>query len=105
MNLAGTTCATRPAGPARRSRRSGPPGRPEPAALEGLERAERELRVRRAVLHLPHRQREVLTLRIDAELPFAEIAAALGVTENAAKVSFHHAVRRLRALVGEEDRK
>ncbi len=83
----------------------GTTGATEPAALEGLERAERELRVRRAVLHLPHRQREVLTLRIDAELPFAEIAAALGVTENAAKVSFHHAVRRLRALVGEEDRK
>ncbi len=71
---------------------------------EALERAERELRVRRAVLRLPRRQREVLTLRIDAELPFAELAAALGFSENAAKVSFHHAVRRLRELVGEEDR-
>lgn len=79
-------------------------GATEPAGTEPLERAEREVRVRRAVLRLPRRQREVLTLRIDAELPFAEIAAALGVTENAAKVSFHHAVRRLRALVGEEDR-
>jgi RNA polymerase sigma-70 factor (ECF subfamily) len=74
------------------------------AAPEALERAEREVKVRRAVLRLPGRQREVLTLRIDADLPFAEIAAALGITENAAKVSFHHAVRRLRELVGEEDR-
>lgn len=74
-----------------------------PAAHEAAVRAEREARVRRAVLALPRRQREVLTLRIDAELPFAEIAAALGTTENSAKVSFHHALRRLQALAGEEE--
>jgi RNA polymerase sigma-70 factor (ECF subfamily) len=79
-------------------------GATAPAAPEALERAEREVRVRRAVLRLPPRQREVLTLRIDAELPFGELAAALLISENAAKVSFHHAVRRLRELVGEEDR-
>jgi RNA polymerase sigma factor (sigma-70 family) len=73
------------------------------AAPAALERAERTARVRRAVLELPRRQREVLTLRLDAELPFSEIALALGITENAAKVNFHHATRRLRALV-EEDR-
>jgi RNA polymerase sigma-70 factor (ECF subfamily) len=67
-------------------------------------RREQEARMRRAVLDLPRRQREVLTLRIDAELPFAEIAAALGITENAAKVSFHHATRTLRARLAEEDR-
>jgi RNA polymerase sigma-70 factor, ECF subfamily len=67
-----------------------------------LERAERAARVRRAVLRLPRRQREVLTLRVDAELPFAEVAAALGISENAARVSFHHATRRLRALVEED---
>jgi RNA polymerase sigma-70 factor (ECF subfamily) len=61
--------------------------------------------MRGAVLRLPSRQREVLTLRVDAELPFAEIAAVLDVTENAAKVAFHHATRRLRAEFagGEED--
>jgi len=77
-------------------------GRP-PAAPEALEAAEREARVRRAVLRLPRRQREVLTLRVDAELSFGEIADALGVTENSARVSFHHALRRLRALVLEEE--
>lgn len=82
----------------------GPQAAAEPQAPEALERAEREVQVRRAVLRLPRRQREVLTLRIDAELPFSEIAAALGVTENAAKVSFHHATRRLRELVSEEER-
>jgi RNA polymerase sigma-70 factor, ECF subfamily len=73
-----------------------------PAPADALERAERAARLRREVLNLPRRQREVLTLRIDAELPFGEIADALGITENAAKVSFHHATRRLRlALEGD----
>lgn len=75
-----------------------------PDAREVLLHREAELRMRAAVLSLPPRQREVLTLRIDAELPFAEIALALGVTENAAKVSFHHATRALRAALAGEDR-
>jgi len=67
--------------------------------LAGLLDAERSARLRRAVLRLPRRQREVISLRLDAELPFSEIAGALGITENAAKVSFHHAAKRLRELV------
>ena len=75
----------------------------ETAAPEALERAEAAARMRRAALDLPRRQREVLLLRIDAELPFSEIAAALGTTENAAKVAFHLAVKRLRADLTRED--
>jgi RNA polymerase sigma-70 factor (ECF subfamily) len=73
-------------------------------ARDALLRREAERRMRAAVLQLPPRQREVLTLRIDAELPFAEIAEALSITENAAKVSFHHATRALRAALAGEDR-
>ncbi len=73
-------------------------------ALESMSRAEEAARLRVAVLELPRRQREVLTLRIDAELPFAEIADALGITENAAKVTFHHATRRLRAALADAER-
>jgi len=76
----------------------------EATAAESLLHKERELRLRAAVLLLPRRQREVLTLRLDAELPFAEIADALGITENSAKVSFHHATRALRAAFALEDR-
>jgi RNA polymerase sigma-70 factor (ECF subfamily) len=64
---------------------------------------ERTRRLRAAVLELPRRQREVLTLRLDAELPFAEIAETLDITENAAKVSFHHATRALRAALASEE--
>jgi RNA polymerase sigma-70 factor (ECF subfamily) len=71
----------------------------EPDAPELLSRAEDARRMRAAVVELPRRQREVLTLRIDGDLPFAEVAKVLGITENNAKVHFHHAVRRLRELV------
>jgi RNA polymerase sigma-70 factor (ECF subfamily) len=81
----------------------GPAAAATPPAGDRLVQDERARRVRREVLRLPRRQREVLTLRVDAELPFAEIAEALGVTENAAKVSFHHATRRLRDALAEED--
>src|SRR5512137_2128898 len=68
-------------------------------ADELLLRREREGRVREAVLLLPRRQREVLTLRIDAGLSFAEVARTLGIEEGNARVHFHHAARRLAALV------
>jgi RNA polymerase sigma-70 factor (ECF subfamily) len=69
-------------------------------APEALELAQKRRQVREAVLGLPKRQREVLTLRVDGDLPFAEVAATLGISENNAKVHFHHAVKRLRVLIG-----
>ncbi len=73
-----------------------------PVGAEALVRAERAARLRAEVLRRPRRQREVMTLRLDAELPFAEIAEVLGITENAAKVTFHHGSRRLREALREE---
>jgi len=67
---------------------------------ERLDAERRREQVRRAVAALPARQREVVSLRIDGELPFAEIGAALGITENAAKVSFHLGLKRLRERLG-----
>jgi RNA polymerase sigma-70 factor (ECF subfamily) len=71
------------------------------SAQEALERTEQERHVRAAVLALPRRQREVLTLRVDGGLGFREIAETLGISETNAKVNFHHAVKRLRAQVAE----
>lgn len=79
---------------------------PKETAQESLERQERERVLRAAVLALPRRQREVLTLRVDAGLPFRDIAETLGITENNAKVQFHHAVKRLKAeMVGAPEEK
>ena len=50
----------------------------------------------RHIARLPHRQRSVLTLRIFSDLTFREIARIEGISENAAKVNYHHAIRRLK---------
>lgn len=71
----------------------------EPRAHQLLERAQAQAQVRQAVADLPKRQREVFSLRVDGDLPFAEVAHALGITEANAKVHFHHAVKRLREVV------
>ena len=77
---------------------------PGEGADAALERTQRGHQVGQAVLALPRRQREVLTLRVDGGLPFKDIAQTLGITENNAKVQFHHAVKRLKADVAGETR-
>jgi RNA polymerase sigma-70 factor, ECF subfamily len=75
-----------------------------PDAVALLERSEQRRRVRTAMACLSARQREVVTLRVDGGLPFKEVAQALSITENNAKVHFHHAVRRLKAAMeGQEE--
>jgi RNA polymerase sigma-70 factor (ECF subfamily) len=71
----------------------------EPRAQQALERAQAQVQVHQAVADLPKRQREVFALRVDGDLPFAEVAKVLGITETNAKVHFHHAVKALRAAV------
>ena len=68
-----------------------------PEAHDRLEQREQQKALREAVARLPARQREVLLLRIDGDLPFAEIASTLGITEVNAKVNFHHAVQKLKS--------
>jgi RNA polymerase sigma-70 factor (ECF subfamily) len=58
-------------------------------------RAERS-QLQALIARLPPRQRAVLNLRVFSDLPFKEIAAVEGISENSAKVSYHHAVTRLR---------
>lgn len=79
-----------------------PPAGEEPAVPQAetqLEAAEDALAVRRAVAELPTKQRMTLELRVYEELPFKDIAVALEISEGAAKVNFHYAVRRLRVLM------
>ena len=64
-----------------------------------LVRNERAQRLRTAIEALPPKQKLVLELRVYDELTFREVAALADCTENAAKVNFHHAVKRLRALM------
>ncbi len=64
-----------------------------------MEDSQDRARLLAAIDDLPPKQRMVLELRVFEGLSFREVARAVGSTENAAKVNFHHAVRRLRASV------
>lgn len=80
-----------------------PAATPADQADQAIDEGRRARRVREALKSLSERQREVVQLRVDAQLAFAEVGEALGITENNAKVTYHHAVRRLRALLGADD--
>lgn len=60
-------------------------------------------RLRDALDELPPKQRMVLELRVYDELSFREVAELADCSENAAKVNFHHAVKRLRAILTADD--
>jgi RNA polymerase sigma-70 factor (ECF subfamily) len=60
--------------------------------------------LRRKIHELPPLQRAVVILRAYDELPYREIAEILRTTENSARVSFHHAITRLRGEYAEEAR-
>jgi RNA polymerase sigma-70 factor (ECF subfamily) len=76
----------------------------EPEAQESLECAEGVVALRRAVARLPEKQRMVVSLRVYEDLPFRDVAQALGITENAAKVNYHYAVRSLRTAMAPRHR-
>jgi len=66
---------------------------------EDLTATEAEERLRRGVASLPRLQREVFLLRTQQGSGYVEIAAALGTTPGAARVHYHHAVKRLKEWV------
>jgi RNA polymerase sigma-70 factor (ECF subfamily) len=64
--------------------------------VEADEAAER---IRDELTRLPRLQREVFLLRVQEGSGYEEIAAALGTTPGAARVHYHHAVKRLKERV------
>jgi RNA polymerase sigma-70 factor (ECF subfamily) len=50
---------------------------------------------------LPRMQRDVFLLRAQQGLEYEEIARALGTSVGAARVHYHHAVKRLKALLAD----
>lgn len=75
--------------------RAGADGDPHEVAVAG----EAERRLRDGVGQLTRMQREVFLLRAQQGLEYGEIAAALETTEGAARVHYHHAVRRLKEML------
>jgi len=69
----------------------------DPAAT--LEANETERKLRAGLGTLPRLQREVFLLRAQQGWDYEEIAQSLGTTPGAARVHYHHAVKRLKELV------
>ena len=62
--------------------------------------ADETLRVlEKGLLRLPRLQREVFLLRVQLGMDYTEIASTLGSTTGAARVHYHHAVKRLKELL------
>lgn len=77
------------------------PDAPEPQAdlphpIAGLERAEQEAKLRRALGHLSPANRELLLMARFSELKYDEIAGLLGISEGAVKVRVHRAMKELK---------
>jgi len=60
---------------------------------------ETEQRLAAGLERLPRMQREVFLLRAQQGMEYDDIAAALGTSAGAARVHYHHAVRRLKEWV------
>jgi RNA polymerase sigma-70 factor (ECF subfamily) len=88
----GRIAARRKAGPLA----DNPPGR-EPMTLD----AETSDALERGLAALPIEQREVLTLKIDGGLTFAEIADVLGIRLKTAASRYRYALEKLRATLTE----
>jgi RNA polymerase sigma-70 factor (ECF subfamily) len=73
------------------------PDRADPHA--DLATGEAEERLRQGLASLPRLQREVFLLRAQQGSEYDEIAAILGTTPGAARVHYHHAVKRLKELI------
>jgi len=71
----------------------------EPEAENLVIKNQRSAQLQHAIAELPPKQRMVLELRVYDDLSFREVGELANCSENAAKVNFHHAVKRLRGLL------
>jgi RNA polymerase sigma-70 factor (ECF subfamily) len=71
----------------------------DPADPEGeMGAADLALQLEAGISRLPRLQREVFLMRAQQGMAYEEIALALGTTPGAARVHYHHAVKRLKEL-------
>jgi RNA polymerase sigma factor (sigma-70 family) len=77
----------------------------EDVAQAQLGRAvDQAVQLERALANLPLEQRELISLKVDGGLTFAEVAQVLGISPNTAASRYRYALEKLRAALGETDR-
>ena len=62
-----------------------------------------ELKLQRAILRLPDKQRLVFNLRYYDEMPYEQMAEVTGTSVGALKASYHHAARKIEEYVTNAD--
>ena len=55
-----------------------------------------------AISNLPKKQRSVVVMRVAEKLPYKEISTITGMSENTAKVNYHHALQTLKKVLNNE---
>ncbi|RTQ46791.1 sigma-70 family RNA polymerase sigma factor [Hymenobacter gummosus] len=70
-------------------------------ADEQLAGDEVELKLQKAILRLPDKQRLVFNLRYYDEMPYEQMAEVTGTSVGALKASYHHAVKKIEQYVNQ----
>jgi len=63
---------------------------------------ELQLKLQKAVLRLPEKQRLVFNMKYYDEMKYEDISAILGTSVGALKASFHHAVKKIEKFIEED---
>lgn len=79
---------------------AGPLASGERSAEEALAGREETERIRDLLERLPEKQRRAVTLRVFEGLSYREIGKLIESSEGAARVNYHHGIRKLRELMG-----
>ncbi|UOQ64678.1 RNA polymerase sigma factor [Hymenobacter volaticus] len=61
-----------------------------------------ELRLQKAILKLPDKQRLVFNLRYYDEMPYEQMAEVTGTSVGALKASYHHAAKKIEQYINEQ---
>ena len=64
---------------------------------------EAQMKLQRAILTLPEKQRLVFNMKYFEEMKYDEMEAILGTTVGALKASYHHAVKKIERFLEEEE--
>jgi len=78
---------------------AGPVASTQETAEDSLQKAQEAGRIKLLLEDLPEKQRQAVTLRIFDGLSFREVGAIIGSSEGAARVNYHHGIRKLREML------
>lgn len=76
---------------------------PSPSLEDRIAEKDQSLRIHRILHTLKDPYKEVFSLRVFGELPFADVAALFGRTESWARVTYHRAKKQIIETIRKED--